>query len=76
MSLILLIYVLPTVLTLGCLYYTMKQDGETIEEFISMAFWAIVPLINIAFMLIGIAYVIDKYTKIGEKWDEFKKRKL
>jgi hypothetical protein len=76
MSLIILLYVLPLLLSTGMLYYFMKQDGESVGDFLSMAIWTIIPLLNIGIFLLMILYAIDKWTNFGEKWEEFKNRKL
>ena len=76
MSLFILGYLLPLVISIGCIYFIMKKEGETVGDFLNMVMMSFVPLLNIVLIILVILMMIDEHIKIDEKWEKFKKRKL
>lgn len=76
MNIFILLYLLPLVLSMVIIYYAMKQEGETVGEFVSMLPVLFIPLVNIGVFLLTIVYFANRSFKFDEKWEDFKNKKL
>ena len=73
---ILLLYVLPLVISILGAYYIVKRDGGTMKQFLEPLPWLFIPLFNIAAMVAGIYFSIEKWIKEDENWQDFLNKKL
>jgi hypothetical protein len=73
---ILLLYVLPLVLSVLGAYFIIKQTDGTVKEFLESLPFLLIPLINIAAVVAGIYFLIEKFLQEDESWQNFKNKKL
>ena len=73
---ILLLYVLPLVLSVLGGYYFVKRDGGSVKEFLEPLPYLFIPLFNIAVVIAGIYFSIEKWIKEDDNWQDFLNKKL
>jgi hypothetical protein len=73
---ILLLYVLPLILDILGLYIIIKQTDGTVKEFLEPLPFCFIPLMNIAALVAGIYFLIEKFLQEDESWQNFKNKKL
>jgi hypothetical protein len=73
---ILLLYVLPLVISIVGAYWITKIEGGTVKEFLEPLPYLFIPLFNIAAVVAGIYFLIEKFLQEDESWQNFKNKKL
>jgi hypothetical protein len=73
---ILLLYVLPLLISVIGAYFLVKRDGGTVKEFLEPLPYLFLPLFNIAAVVAGIYFLIEKFLQEDESWQNFKNKKL
>ena len=73
---ILLLYVLPLVISIIGLYFMVKQDGGSVEEFLQPLIFLFIPLFNIMAVIAGLYILIQKWIKNDESIQHFLNKKL
>ena len=73
---ILLLYVLPLVISVIGWYVFAKSDGGTVAEFLEVLPWLLIPIMNIAAVVVGLYILIQKWMKNDESVQNFLNKKL
>jgi hypothetical protein len=73
---ILLLYVLPLLISVVGVYFLVKRDGGAVKEFLEPLPYLFIPLFNIAAVVVGIYFLIEKFLDEDESWQNFKNKKL
>jgi hypothetical protein len=73
---ILLFYVLPLLISIVGVYFLVKRDGGNMGDFLEPLPYLFLPLFNIAAVVAGIYFLIEKFLQEDESWQNFKNKKL
>jgi hypothetical protein len=73
---ILLLYILPLLISVIGAYFLVKSNEGTIEDFLKSLPYLFIPLFNIAAVVAGIYFFIQKFLHEDESWQNFKNKKL
>jgi hypothetical protein len=73
---ILLLYILPLLITVVGVYFLVKNDKGTVEEFLKPLPYLLIPLFNIIAIIASISILIEEFFQENESWKNFKNKKL
>ena len=73
---IFLFYVLPLVISIVGVYWIIKIEGGTVQDFLKPLPICFIPLLNIVVIVVGIVIFIENFLQEDESWQNFKNKKL